>query len=172
MTAVAGHLTQTDFEEAYSQWTSCDPFVLFDAPVRTFVQSNHKDIETNLQTEARRSDMLMIWTDCDREGEHIGKEIATVCRRAKPNIIVKRARFSAIIAPYVSTRLLGASELTSSKANTSSRSEPGTAGPRAGGRSGSPDSIRPEDWSGFHSPADAVSAEGYRTGQEWRGVLW
>lgn len=45
--------------------------------------------------------MLMIWTDCDREGEHIGKEIANVCRKAKRNIIVKRARFSAIIAQYV-----------------------------------------------------------------------
>lgn len=41
--------------------------------------------------------MLMIWTDCDREGEHIGAEIASVCRRVKGNIVVKRARFSAII---------------------------------------------------------------------------
>jgi len=48
--------------------------------------------------------MLMIWTDCDREGEHIGSEIASVCRRAKRNIIVKRARFSAIIAQWVSSR--------------------------------------------------------------------
>ena len=52
-------------------------------------------------TEARGADMLMIWTDCDREGEHIGSEVATVCRKAKRNIIVKRARFSAIIAQYV-----------------------------------------------------------------------
>ena len=41
--------------------------------------------------------MLMIWADCDREGEHIGAEIASVCRRVKGNIVVKRARFSAII---------------------------------------------------------------------------
>jgi DNA topoisomerase-3 len=40
----------------------------------------------------------MIWTDCDREGENIGAEIAKVCRKANPNIVVKRARFSAIIA--------------------------------------------------------------------------
>ncbi len=44
--------------------------------------------------------MLMIWTDCDREGEHIGSEIAAICRRVKRNIVVKRARFSAIIAQY------------------------------------------------------------------------
>ena len=40
----------------------------------------------------------MIWTDCDREGENIGAEIANVCRGAKRDIIVRRARFSAIIA--------------------------------------------------------------------------
>ena len=43
----------------------------------------------------------MIWTDCDREGEFIGAMVAKVCRRAKPNIVVKRARFSAIIPAYV-----------------------------------------------------------------------
>jgi len=48
--------------------------------------------------QARRVDMLMIWTDCDREGEHIGTEIVNVCRKTNRNIVVKRARFSAIIA--------------------------------------------------------------------------
>lgn len=40
----------------------------------------------------------MIWTDCDREGEHIGSEVADVCRAANRRIIVERARFSALIA--------------------------------------------------------------------------
>ncbi|KAG6875307.1 hypothetical protein C0993_009864, partial [Termitomyces sp. T159_Od127] len=52
-------------------------------------------------TQARRADTLMIWTDCDREGEHIGMEIVNVCRKAKRNIVVKRARFSAIIAQQI-----------------------------------------------------------------------
>lgn len=43
----------------------------------------------------------MIWTDCDREGEHIGSEVAQVCRKANPRIRVKRAKFSAIIPQYV-----------------------------------------------------------------------
>lgn len=47
--------------------------------------------------EARNADLLMIWTDCDREGEHIGSEVAAVCRKANRGIRVKRARFSAII---------------------------------------------------------------------------
>jgi DNA topoisomerase-3 len=57
-----------------------------------------KPIEQNLMTQARQAATLMIWTDCDREGEHIGTEIVSVCRRTNRNIVVKRARFSAIIA--------------------------------------------------------------------------
>ncbi|KAG2134124.1 DNA topoisomerase [Suillus clintonianus] len=48
--------------------------------------------QTNSQillTETHRANTLMIWTDCDREGENIGNEIV--------KIVVKRARFSAII---------------------------------------------------------------------------
>lgn len=60
-----------------------------------------KAIEENLLTQARRADTLMIWTDCDREGEHIGLEVVRVCQRAKRNIVIRRARFSAIIAQYV-----------------------------------------------------------------------
>ena len=55
-------------------------------------------IERNLLNEARRAQELMIWTDCDREGEHIGSEVMGVCRKANRNIRVTRARFSAIIA--------------------------------------------------------------------------
>jgi hypothetical protein len=98
VTAVAGHLTSYDFDEAHRKWTSCEPFSLFDAHVEVQVASDKKSIEQNLLTRARTSDMLMIWTDCDREGEHIGMEIARVCRKAKSNIHIKRARFSAIIA--------------------------------------------------------------------------
>lgn len=64
---------------------------------------DHRGIEANLLAEARKATHLMIWTDCDREGEFIGSMVAQVCRRAKPNIVVKRARFSAIIPAYVRT---------------------------------------------------------------------
>lgn len=101
VTSVSGHLTSHDFGDAHRQWNSCEPFALFDAPIETKIEGDSKSIEKNLLQEARNADMLMIWTDCDREGEHIGMEVANVCRRAKRNIIVKRARFSAIIAQWV-----------------------------------------------------------------------
>ncbi|BEJ16114.1 hypothetical protein CspHIS471_0507190 [Cutaneotrichosporon sp. HIS471] len=97
VTSVLGHLTETDFPDEYRQWSSCDPFALFDAPVVTKVAADHRQLERNLQDEARNADILMIWTDCDREGEHIGYEVVEVCRRANPRLRVRRARFSAII---------------------------------------------------------------------------
>lgn len=87
-----------EFEQQYSKWQSCDPFVLFDAPIVTQTKDGSQGIARNLEVEARRANMLMIWTDCDREGENIGAEIANVCRKAKAGITVRRARFSAIIA--------------------------------------------------------------------------
>lgn len=43
----------------------------------------------------------MIWTDCDREGEHIGHEIVQICHEVNSSLQVKRARFSAIIANQI-----------------------------------------------------------------------
>jgi DNA topoisomerase III len=94
---VSGHLLTCDFPETHRSWLSCDPFSLFDAPIEIKVKTESKSIEKNLMQEARSANTLMIWTDCDREGENIGAEIMKVCRKAKAGITVKRARFSAII---------------------------------------------------------------------------
>ena len=55
-----------------------------------------KQVASNLEQEARGAQKLVIWTDCDREGEHIGSEIERICRKANRNIQVFRARFSVI----------------------------------------------------------------------------
>ncbi|KAI1795621.1 DNA topoisomerase [Ganoderma leucocontextum] len=101
VTSVMGHVMEYDFNAMYSKWTSCDPFKLFDAPIECKVQPNSKTVAENLKSEAARAQTLMIWTDCDREGENIGAEIARICKGAKRNISVRRARFSAIIAQQI-----------------------------------------------------------------------
>lgn len=98
-----GHLLRYDFDDAHREWRSCEPVALFDARVVSAVTDKLKNVADNLTKESRTAQMLMIWTDCDREGENIGAEVMDVCRRAKPTITVKRARFSAIIAQYVSS---------------------------------------------------------------------
>ena len=55
-----------------------------------------KEVALNLEAESRYSQHLVIWTDCDREGEHIGSEIASVCLKANPRLQVWRGRFSVV----------------------------------------------------------------------------
>ncbi|KAH9948967.1 DNA topoisomerase [Amylocystis lapponica] len=101
VTAVSGHMLEYEFDAAHSKWKSCDPFQLFEATIMPAVKKESKTIEQNLKAEARRAQLLMIWTDCDREGENIGSEVASICRKANNRIQVKRARFSAIIPQQI-----------------------------------------------------------------------
>ncbi|KZO95763.1 prokaryotic type I DNA topoisomerase [Calocera viscosa TUFC12733] len=101
VTSVAGHMTEADFPGEYRSWDSCDPAELFDAPILTTVKKDATLIARNLEIEARGKTMLMIWTDCDREGEHIGSEVVNACRKSNARIEVKRARFNAIIPQQI-----------------------------------------------------------------------
>lgn len=175
VTAVSGHLMSHDFEDMYRNWHSCDPFVLFEAPVIAKVSQDSKTIEDNLGIEARRADMLMIWTDCDREGENIGAEVAKICRRANRNIRVKRARFSAIIPQCVWRRfpLRPVSPSRLLQANPQCRSKPHRTGPGASRCGGSEDGIGSETGCGLHSDANAQTAIRVRSNQgSWCRFLW
>lgn len=57
----------------------------------------HKDkasIAENIKQQARYAKALFIWTDCDREGEHIGAEVRQQAFKGNSRLEVKRARFS------------------------------------------------------------------------------
>ena len=58
------------------------------------------DIKNNLQTEVRHCSDLIIWTDCDREGENIGNEVIAVCREVNPRVRTHRAIFASINPQY------------------------------------------------------------------------
>ncbi|KAF7992467.1 hypothetical protein HCN44_001805 [Aphidius gifuensis] len=96
MTSVSGHLLTYEFNGAYRKWTGCHPLALFDAPVTKSCPENFTKIKRTLEREIRQCDALIIWTDCDREGENIGFEIINVCQAVKRNIKVYRAKFSEI----------------------------------------------------------------------------
>jgi DNA topoisomerase IA len=53
-------------------------------------------VASNIETQARNANILFIWTDCDREGEHIGTEIRDIALKVNPRLEVCRARFSNI----------------------------------------------------------------------------
>ncbi|XP_055594004.1 DNA topoisomerase 3-alpha [Uranotaenia lowii] len=101
MTSVSGHLLNHEFLPSFRGWHSCSPEQLFDAPVRKSCTENGEKIKKTLEREVRGCHALVIWTDCDREGENIGFEIMEVCRAIKPQIRVLRAKFSEITGPSV-----------------------------------------------------------------------
>ncbi|XP_012872011.1 PREDICTED: DNA topoisomerase 3-alpha [Dipodomys ordii] len=96
MTSVSGHLLAHDFQMQFRKWQSCNPLVLFEAEIEKYCPDNFVDIKKTLEREIRQCQALVIWTDCDREGENIGFEIIHVCKAVKPSLQVLRARFSEI----------------------------------------------------------------------------
>ncbi|KAM7273036.1 hypothetical protein ACFE04_027700 [Oxalis oulophora] len=96
-TSVTGHLMETEFDDRYRKWHSCDPLDLYTAPIRKFVPEDKKDIKRTLEEEARKCQWLLLWLDCDREGENIAFEVVEVCKAVNRNLTMRRARFSALI---------------------------------------------------------------------------
>jgi DNA topoisomerase III len=123
MTSVLGHLTGLDFEPQYKSWKSCPPGQLFDAPVIDSIddvgahmvtcvrhglkmEQDKKSIAKNIQQQARVSRILFIWTDCDREGEHIGSEVRKQAFMGNRRLEVKRAKFSNTERAWVKSTVL------------------------------------------------------------------
>ncbi|KAJ1298658.1 hypothetical protein BS78_01G470500 [Paspalum vaginatum] len=97
VTSVTGHLMELEFEDRFRRWQSCDPAELFHAPVRKSVPQDKQAIKQTLEEEARRCQWLVLWLDCDREGENIAYEVIEVCTGANSRLDIWRARFSALI---------------------------------------------------------------------------
>ncbi|GAB4819974.1 hypothetical protein N2152v2_007020 [Parachlorella kessleri] len=74
MTSVAGHLLELDFVPPYNKWHGCEARQLYDAAVVKSVNQGNEDVKRNLQQQARGCQVLVLWLDCDREGENIAFE--------------------------------------------------------------------------------------------------
>lgn len=97
MTSVLGHMMELEFDANYRSWSACAPGDLFGAPVRKEVKKEATDLQRTLVAEAKKCNILMLWLDCDLEGENISYEVIKVCLEANPRLDVYRARFSALI---------------------------------------------------------------------------
>lgn len=96
MTSVTGHINRTDFPAQYG-WGKVPPGRLFELPIEVKIDKDKAAIHRNISTEARNSTYLMIWTDCDREGEAIGYEIFEAAQKGNRSISfnhVWRSHFS------------------------------------------------------------------------------
>ena len=104
VTSVVGHVFSTDFPSAYQSWDKVDPATLFDAPVEK--KAEKKGVVHLLQNEGKGAEYLVLWLDCDREGENICFEVISCImpealsrkelRTPGPKQRIFRAKFSAI----------------------------------------------------------------------------
>ncbi|CDW56295.1 DNA topoisomerase [Trichuris trichiura] len=108
--SVSGHLMNLDYTSAYRNWQSVPIDQLFDAPLHKECNPDMKPILRTLKSEAAKAKALIIWTDCDREGENIGFEIIEVCKQANPRLDVRRAVFSEITRASVLRALANLAE--------------------------------------------------------------
>ena len=69
VTSVAGHVYSLDFDDEMNSWDSCDPQELFSAPV---IRKPCKgSICKQIVSLSKGVDFVVLWMDCDREGENI-----------------------------------------------------------------------------------------------------
>lgn len=61
---------------------------LFDAPLNEVMDKNQQKIAANIRREAKFADVLMIWTDCDREGEYIGWEVYMEAQKSNRRLMI------------------------------------------------------------------------------------
>lgn len=102
VTSVTGHVYNVDFGAKYQSWDSVDPQELYTAPI---VRKPSKgSIVRHLETVGKGADFVVLWMDCDREGENINFEVLGIVMPVMKNggkndrtfARVYRAHFSAI----------------------------------------------------------------------------
>lgn len=100
VTSVAGHVFNVDFPTSYQSWDSVDPADLFHAPI--VKKACKSSIVHHLSDSAKGVDFIVLWLDCDREGENICQEVLGIVQSKmdgndnNPYGRVYRAYFSAI----------------------------------------------------------------------------
>lgn len=101
MTSVCGHVMGVDFISKYNNWDRVDPVELFSCPIEKKEATPKLKMPAFLAAEARGCDYLVLWLDCDKEGENICFEVMNaVSTSIKGNVysnsVTYRAKFSAI----------------------------------------------------------------------------
>uniref|UniRef100_A0A672QF06 DNA topoisomerase n=1 Tax=Sinocyclocheilus grahami TaxID=75366 RepID=A0A672QF06_SINGR len=102
MTSVCGHVMSLDFIGKYNNWDKVDPAELFSKAPTEKKEANPKlNMVKFLQVEAKGCDYVVLWLDCDKEGENICFEVLDAIQPLMNmsygnDCTVYRAKFSSI----------------------------------------------------------------------------
>ncbi|CAK0893421.1 unnamed protein product [Prorocentrum cordatum] len=107
-TSVVGHVFGLDFNKEDNQGAWNDPSVLFHARTEKIIEDTTAKLKVveHLQELSKEAEYLVLWLDCDREGENIGFEVIGICREDFPSDEnIYRAQFSALTEPEMKRAL-------------------------------------------------------------------
>lgn len=96
-TSVLGHMMEMALPETHENWYKTNPSDLYNCNIFKKTKKDFKSIEKTLIQEARKADWLVLWLDCDREGENIAFEVIDICQKGKKGIKIFRAKFSTLL---------------------------------------------------------------------------
>ncbi|CAI2385443.1 unnamed protein product [Moneuplotes crassus] len=96
VTSVSGHVKGYKFPEKYSDWANTPLDELFDAQLEKDILPSSKFTATSLKRICKDYDELILWLDCDREGENIAFDVLDIIQNENPSIDIYRAKFSAV----------------------------------------------------------------------------
>jgi len=100
VTACVGHVFNVDFPPKYNNWDKIDPNELYSAPVVKLESNAKMRMPAHFKKEARGCQHLVLWLDCDREGENICFEVIDSIEDSLSGPKgIWRAHFSALDAP-------------------------------------------------------------------------
>ena len=100
MTSVCGHVMSLDFPAKFNNWDRVDPSELFACQTEQKEATPKLKMPAFLAAEAKNADYLVLWLDCDKEGENICFEVMNsvlhVMKQSRQQQTVFRAKFSSI----------------------------------------------------------------------------
>ncbi|KAH9643715.1 hypothetical protein HF086_001825 [Spodoptera exigua] len=111
MTSVCGHVMSLDFTGKYNNWDKVDPVELFSCPTEKKEAMPRLRIPALLAQESKSCDYLILWLDCDKEGENICFEVMSCVQAYMKGdvcspLVTYRAKFSAITDKDIKAAML------------------------------------------------------------------